>query len=491
MSGSMRSKRLLLVTPPYHCGVVEAAGTWPPLTFAYLGGAARRAGFEVRVYDAMSLKVGQREIGEEVRAFAPDFVGVTAITATTPDALETARTVKRVAPETKTVLGGVHPTFMDEEVLRTGDGAVDFVLRGEGEESLPALLRALAGEGDPFAVPGVSALEGGDLRRGPAPCRPQDLDRLEAAHDLLDWRLYKLFVLPGSRLGAVSTSRGCDQACTFCSQQKFTERTWRARDPEACAREIARLEADQGVSVVLITDELPTRDRARWERFLEAKLRLAPDVYLLMETRISDVLRDADILPLYRKAGIIHVYVGAEATEQETLDRIQKEIRVEDTPRALALLKEHGMITETSYVLGLPEETPETVRETLRLAREHNADFAHFLAIAPWPYADLWAEVEPYVAVRDYRRYNLVSPVVKPVAMTLEEVDRAILDCYREYYMGKITEMATMRDSFRRDYMLRSMKHIMTSSFITSRLGVLGKLPAAVEKALRILGVGS
>jgi anaerobic magnesium-protoporphyrin IX monomethyl ester cyclase len=115
------------------------------------------------------------------------------------------------------------------------------------------------------------------------------------------------------------------------------------------------------------------------------------------------------------------------------------------------------MITETSFVLGLPEETPESVRETLAKAKAFNPDFAHFLAIAPWPYADMYADLEPFVEVRDYRKYNLVDPVVKPKAMTLAQIDKAIVDGYREFYMGKMKELVSMKDPFRKEYLLRSM----------------------------------
>ena len=487
----MGNKKVLLITPPYHCGVVEVAGTWIPLTLCYLAGAVRKAGYQVEIYDAMSLHVGFDEIREKCRQLQPDFVGVTAITATTPDAILTAKTAKEARQDTVTILGGVHPTFMDREVLETSNGAVDWVLRGEAELTLPKLLDEICCDGDPFAVPGTTTVVDGEVKRGLPWTRPDDLDALEPAFDLLDWSIYTYFVEPGSRLGAVSTSRGCNQACTFCSQQKFTAQTWRCRDPIECAKEVAMLHDTYGVDIFLITDELPTVEQDRWLTFLEEKQRLAPDVKLLMETRASDIVRDKDFLTEYKKAGIVHIYVGAEAVDQETLNLINKDLSVDDSPHSLKLIRDHGMITETSFVLGLPDETPESIAHTLKMSIEFNPDFAHYLAIAPWPYADMYPDLEPHIEEWDYRHYNLVDPVVKPKNMTRTQVDKAIVDCYRKFYHAKMTEI-TQRESdpYRKDYILKAMKLIMHSSFITSKMGVLGLVPKAMEAMMKGLNKG-
>ena len=105
---------LLLLTPPYHCGVVEVAGRWVPLNLLYLAAAARRAGWEVELFDAMSRFEGPEEIRAAVSRARPDVVGIPAITATMPAVHETAALVKATAPEAKVVVGGVHPTFMAE-----------------------------------------------------------------------------------------------------------------------------------------------------------------------------------------------------------------------------------------------------------------------------------------------------------------------------------------------------------------------------------------
>ncbi len=141
------------------------------------------------------------------------------------------------------------------------------------------------------------------------------------------------------------------------------------------------------------------------------------------------------------------------------------------------------MLSETSFVLGFPEETEESVRRTLKASRYFNPDMAHFLAITPWPYSDLYHEVKDHIAVTDYARYNLIEPIIEPDAMTLREIDEAIIRCYRDFYMPKMAAFRKFPDAFRRDYMLSSMKLIMTSSFIVEKMGRLG-MPAAMRKII-------
>jgi anaerobic magnesium-protoporphyrin IX monomethyl ester cyclase len=471
--------KVLFVTPPYHCGVVEVAGRWIPLQFVYLAGAARAAGHDCEIFDAMSLFAGHEEIGRRLDASRPDVVAISAITATFPDALEVARAAK--ARGAVTVLGGVHPTFMYPEFLR--DGAVDFAVLGEGERTLPELLDCLAAKDDPRKVPGLAFWNClGPVRTGPR-ARLAGVDGLPMAWDLLDWSPYTYYVKPGSRLGAVSSSRGCTFECAFCSQTQFWERSWRARDPRCVVDEIEHLRRAHGVDVVLLTDEYPTSDAARWEALLDLLIERDLGVDLLMETRVQDIVRDRNLLPKYRKAGVVHVYVGIEATDQATLDLVNKEMSVDESKRALELLDAHDLVSETSFVLGFPNETPAHVKETLALAKAYDPDFAHFLAIAPWPYAAMWTELEPHVATRDYRRYNLIDPVVKPVAMSLGEIDDAIVDCYRSFYMDKGMRVLRMQPGWRRDYLLRSMKLIMGSSFVRKKMA--GRLmPEDVRKML-------
>jgi anaerobic magnesium-protoporphyrin IX monomethyl ester cyclase len=464
--------------------VVEVAGTWPPLGLTYLGAQAELAGWNARIYDAMSLEHDFARIEVDLAQMQFDVFATTAITPTFPDAARMCRLAKKVRPSCVTVLGGVHPTFMAREILAEDD-AIDYIITGEGELPLHHFLSHFDVLSERHATPNLAYRWEGRAKVNRRLPLIKDLDSLPNAPHLLDWSIYKYYVIPGSTLGAVATSRGCNHGCTFCSQQRFWNKMWRGRSAEAVVTEIVQLNRDYGINVFLLTDEYPTQDRDRWEELLDRLIAADLGIYLLMETRVEDIVRDRDILPKYRRAGIIHVYVGAEATDQETLDAINKEVDVTDSRLAIELIAEHDMISETSFVLGFPDETKDSIEETLRLAKEFNPDFAHFLAITPWPYAELYREVEDLIEIRDFSKYNLIEPVIKPRQMTLRQVDIAIIDCYRRFYMPKLASVAGVADRFRRDYLIRSMKLIMSSSFLKGKFARLGIKPSEIMHEVR------
>ncbi len=476
--------RVALVTPPYHSGVVETAGRWPNVAFVYMAGALRAAGFEPVIYDAMTMGHTLSDIAGELERIRPDIVVTSAYTPSYPKSVDLLRIAKEVVPGVATGIGGVHAHFMYEEVLTRDGDVVDFVLRGEGDVTLPELVRCLDAKDDPAKVAGIAFMRDGAVHATPARAFVADLDTLQTAWDLVDWSIYQFFPKPDTNLAVVSSSRGCDQACSFCSQQAFWMRKWRARSAEHFVNELQMLHERYGVGVMMLSDETPTLDRQRWERILDLLIERDLGLDLLMETRVDDILRDEDIMERYRAAGIDHIYVGVERTDQATLDMFKKNTEVQMGKRALDLINAQDIITETSLVLGLPDDTPETIQATFDLAVHYDPDLAFFLTIAPWPYADIYEDLKPHIVSWDYEDYNLVAPVVKPKAMEVDELMKLVIDCYRNFYMGKLKRVPSM-SRVKREYFMITMKLLMENSYLRQHMGGLGKMPTEVDSLFK------
>ncbi len=465
----MNIKKVLLITPPYHSGVVESAGRWLNVGFLSIAGSLRKSGYQVEVYDAMSLFHTHEQIKARIADAKPDVVASTAITASYPDACELLKTAKAVNPEIITILGNVHPTFTWHDTLEENEGVIDFVVRGEGETTLPELLDCLKAKGNPDKVKGIAFLKEGR----PYATTPRefiaDMDALAPAWDLVNWSDYFYRPKDDSVLAIVSSSRGCNQQCSFCSQQLFWSRTWRARSPEKVVEELVMLRQKYGVNVAMLADETPTLDRGRWKRILDLLIERRPGIDLLMETRVEDILRDEDILDKYREAGIVHIYLGVESTNQEMLDRFKKNVKVEESKKAIDLVNAQDIVSETSFVLGMPEDTRESIGRTLELAQYYNPDMAFFLAIAPWPYADIYSELKEHIEETDFRHYNLVEPVVKPISMSRKELERELLDTTKRFYMGKMENFSRM-SAYKQDFMRSVMHLLINHSYLSEHI---------------------
>jgi len=465
----MTIQRIALITPPYHSGVVESAGTWLNVGFVYIAGSLRAAGYEVDYYDAMSLWHKWPDIEARIRAFNPDVVATTSFTASIAHALELTALVKRINPDIVTVHGNVHATFCYEEILKEEHDTVNFVVRGEGEVTLVSLLDCLNAGGDPAQVAGLAFYRDGSVVVTPKAPYIHDLDALPLAWDLVEWPIYSYRAKNNARLAIVSSSRGCKEQCSFCSQQLFWAQSWRARSPENFVAELEHLRDAYGVQVAMLSDELPTFDRNRWVRILDLMIERKVGVKLLMETRVDDILRDADIMHRYREAGVEHIYVGVEAGDQATLDLFNKNTKVEQSKTAIDIINKADIVSETSFVLGMPDDTPESIAQIVELAKHYNPDMGFFLAIAPWPYAALYPELEPYVATKDYRKYNLVEPVIKPKNMTLEELERELGKASQKFFMHKFQHLHEL-SPWKQEFMVSVLDILINHSYLAGQM---------------------
>lgn len=461
--------KIVLVHPNYHSGGAEIAGSWPAAWVAYIGGALKSAGYtDVSFIDAMTHNIEDDALAEKLRALQPDVIGVTAITPSIYKAERVLEIGKEVCPDALGVLGGVHATFMYKQVLSEAPW-IDVIVRGEGEEIIVDLIRAYE-DGrwltEKKQIKGIAYIEGSEIIATQAASTVKDLDAITADWSLLEWGSY-IYVPLGVRVAIPSMARGCPFTCSFCSQWKFW-RDYRVRDPKKVVDEIETLVNDHDVGFFILADEEPSINRKKFIQFCEELIaRGLPDkIKWGINTRVTDILRDEDLLPLFRRAGLVHVSLGTEAAAQLKLDMFNKETKVEDNRRAIQMLRDADIFTEAQFIVGLDNETAETLEETYRYAREWNPDLANWSMYTPWPFTPLYQELKDKVEVFDFEKYNFVTPIMAPAAMDRAELLDRVMNNYRRFYMIKALFHYPWRGTgFRRKYLLGCLKAFAKAGF--------------------------
>ncbi|MDU6495131.1 magnesium-protoporphyrin IX monomethyl ester anaerobic oxidative cyclase, partial [Bradyrhizobium sp.] len=428
--------RILLLHPNYHSGGAEIAGNWPPAWAAYISGALKAAGFtDLRFIDAMTNDLSEEQVRAILRSEKPDVIGCTAITPSIYKAERLLEIAKEEHPEALTVLGGIHATFMYQQVL-TEAPWIDAIVRGEGEEIIVDLMRAREDgrwERDRRSIKGIAYRDGTEVVATVAAPTVKNLDAITPDWSVLEWSKY-IYIPMNKRVAIPNMARGCPFTCSFCSQWKFW-RDYRIRDPKKVVDEIETLMREHDVGFFILADEEPTINKKKFVAFCEELIRRDLKILWGINTRVTDILRDEALLPLYRKAGLIHVSLGTEAAAQMKLDRFNKETTVAQNKKAIQLLRDVGIVVEAQFIVGLENETRETLEETYQMARDWKPDLANWAMYTPWPFSDLFRDLGDKVEIFDYEKYNFVTPIMKPDAMDRGELLDGVMNNYRRFYM--------------------------------------------------------
>jgi anaerobic magnesium-protoporphyrin IX monomethyl ester cyclase len=459
--------RILFIHPNYHSGGAEIAGNWPPAWVAYLSGALKKAGFtDISFVDAMTNDLSEDEIRARIATEKPDIVGATAITPSIYKAERALEIAKEVCPDAVTVLGGIHATFMYQHVLGEAPW-IDAIVRGEGEEIIVDLVRTVA-EGrwpaDREKVKGLAFIDGERIVATPAAPTVKDFDAVTPDWGVLEWSKY-IYIPLGKRVAIPNMARGCPFTCSFCSQWKFW-RDYRIRDPKKVVDEIETLKRDHDVGFFILADEEPTINKKKFIAFCQELIDRKVDILWGINTRVTDILRDEELLPFYRQAGLIHVSLGTEAAAQLKLDLFNKETTVTQNKRAIELLRNAGIVVEAQFIVGLENETAETLEETYRMARDWKPDLANWSMYTPWPFSDLFKDLGDKVEIFDYEKYNFVTPIIKPAAMERGELLDRVMNNYRRFYSHKaLFSYPWAGSGVRRRYLLGCLKAFLKSGF--------------------------
>lgn len=395
--------RFLLINAPHpSIGSRIPDDHLPPLGLLMIGGPLLDKGHEVKLLDAEFGPIPYAEIIAQTLDYDPDVIlfGHSGSTSGHPVITELAYAIKERKPESLIIYGGVFPTYHWRDIL-TQESCFDIIVRGEGEETICRLADSLLLGSDLQEIPGIAYRKNGTAFSTKPATALHDLDSYRIGWELIDHKRYTYW--GGKRAVIMQFSRGCPHLCNYCGQRGFWTR-WRHRDPVKFAAEIARLYHVEGVELINLADENPSASRKAWKEFLEALIAENVPVLLVGSTRADDIVRDADILHLYREAGVVRFLMGMENMDEDTLKKIKKGGSIAKDRQAVQLLRRHGILSMATWVVGFEEERDRDYWRGMRQLLSYDPDQIQMLYVTPHRWTPFFAEVTERTVIQTDQR---------------------------------------------------------------------------------------
>jgi anaerobic magnesium-protoporphyrin IX monomethyl ester cyclase len=405
--------RILIINPPHESIGSRMPGEMlPPLGLLAIGGPLIDDGHDVTLIDGDVDNLPLKSILDRAIAHDPQaiLIGHNGSTSAHPAIAELLAMLRAAIPSAHIVYGGVFPTYHWKECLDECP-EVDAIVRGEGEETARKLMQALS-EGTPLdRIPGIAFRRNGEPYATPPAPMIQNLDDYRVGWELIDHARYSYY--GGKRGVVIQFSRGCPHLCSYCGQRGFWTR-WRHRNPQKLAAEIGRLYREHGVTMISWADENPTTSKKAWRELLEAIIAENVPLTMIATLRADDIVRDADILHLYRQAGFERFLIGMEHTDALTLEKIRKGGATKTDREAIKLLRQNGILSLCSYVVGFEDETVWDYVRALRQLIIYDPDQIITLFVTPHRWTPFFRDAKDRKVIQlEKRRWDYKNQVLE------------------------------------------------------------------------------
>jgi len=453
--------RVLLVNPPIPAYFYNREFYFPSSLLS-LGAVLRDAGHEPRILDFKIHQRGQTDpspafydetLRDTVRDFQPDLVGFGCLfSGNFPAVLRLSQCVKEIQPQILTLMGGIHATLYASEILDNCP-SLDGLVLGEGEDTILKLLEAMAGNGCWRDIGGLAFRHEGrtvvhakvdyihDVDRLPRPAyeliRPEDYFM-----DTSAWHNPK--GLPIHTSVPIISSRSCPNRCTICSMYQVMGPRWRPRSAVNVVDEIEYVYHTYGLRHFSFMDDNVTLNKDRMIDICQGILDRGLDLQFETPNGISIKTLDAEVLDAMVSAGMVRTCLAIESGSDTIRNKIMKKhLSEEKIDSVLELTRRYPQLFENAFFLiGMPEETHETLEETYRMIEQIRPDKTIVMNLVPFPGTEVFQQALRYnllVGVEPQRLYladdryftNVDQVFLKPYALEIEDIQAFRERCQR------------------------------------------------------------
>lgn len=385
-----------------------------PLGLALVAEAARLGGHDVRILDLQT--ESHAALTKRLQSWRPQAVGFSCnYLANVPEVVDCAKAVKNILPDCFVFVGGHSASFVARDLLAHAEGAIDCVLRGEGEASVSALLAAVGDAKAVLAVPGAVTADG----EGPRPRFVDRLDDLMPARDLIRHR-NRYFIGTLDPCASIEFSRGCPWDCAFCSAWTFYGRSYRLISPERAVEDLARIRQPG----VFIVDDVAFVHPEHGNAIGEAIAARGINKQYYLETRGDVLLRNKAVFELWRRLGLRYIFLGLEAIDEEGLRRHRKRVPIGRNFEALEYARTLGISVAINLIVD-----PDWDRDRFRVVREWCLEIPEIVNLSvntPYPGTESWQTESRVLTSLDYRLFDIQHAIL-PTKLPLAEFYRELI----------------------------------------------------------------
>jgi anaerobic magnesium-protoporphyrin IX monomethyl ester cyclase len=416
--------------PPY--GIIQLA--------AYLEREAKDA--EIQVLDCNAEHVDWRSLEKRIESFKPDILASSSLaTCNTYAVARTLETAKKVDPHILTITGGQHFTATAQESLETYP-EIDVIVRGEGEQTLAEIVKNVGQRSTLPKIDGISFRHEKKIIHNQPRSLIENLESLPyPGYHLVKNSIHKYHFAAMTGKGVpyalIEGSRGCPHECTFCTQWRHWQGTWRLKSPKRIADEMEFCHRNYGSKLIWLTDDnfgAGTRANDVAEEII--KHGISEDITWFVQARCDDIIRNKDALPKLRKSGLNWVLLGVESSEPSTLEDFKKGITPQEAQEAVDLLKENGIFAHAMFIIGGRKDTAKSVARLREFANRLNPDFVMFGILTPLPGTEIFEEAKRngWIEDLDWSNYDMVHAIMPTETLSRKQVQEELYECYRTFY---------------------------------------------------------
>ena len=389
----------------------------------YLVASLQMKGHSVKGLDLNNCRVDNPGllIRQVVENYAPDIIGISVKSLTYPNSVDIAKSIKEYYAG-PIVFGGIHTSIAKEEILQNNP-CVDYVLVGEGEESLCQLVESINDKRTLSKIKGLIYRNGSDIVTNEPADVINDLDKLPFPD-------FRCFGVERIERYPIVTSRGCPCNCSFCLAPKVTGKKWRARNAENIIQEIKHASKIYKIDSIQIMDDNFTLKKDRVAEFCNRCLQEGFKFLWECSNGIRADKVDYELAELMKKAGLFSVSLGVESLHPEVFNQINKGETIEEIKNTVKILRKLGISVTGFFIIGLPGDTYERTMYSYNEAKKIGFDKVLFQLLMPFPMTKVydWLKENGHILSGiDTTRGRLGEVTFETPDFTAEERKKAFL----------------------------------------------------------------